>query len=69
MSKTLTIRLPDALDKWLGDVSRRTGLPKSRIIRDQLEISRTRKVRQPFLDLAGSVGGTPGVNRKRGFEP
>lgn len=67
MRNRITIRLPDDLDQWLEKESKRTGLPKGRIVRDQLEISRTRKARQPFLDLAGSVEGAPGLSRKRGF--
>ena len=68
MSNTITVRLPEELDKWLEEESRKTGLPKGRIVREQLELSRTRKARQPFLDLAGSVEGTPELSRKRGFE-
>ena len=69
MSNTLTIRLPEELGRWLEEESKRTGLPKSQIVREQLELSRTRKARQPFLDLAGSIEGKPGLSRKRGFAP
>jgi len=48
--------------------SRVTGLPKGRIVREQLERSRTRKARKPFLDLAGSVEGEADLSRKRGFQ-
>jgi hypothetical protein len=68
MSSTITVRLPEELDHWLEEESRLTGLPKGRIVREQLELSRTRKARQPFLDLAGSVEGAPDLSRKRGFE-
>ena len=67
MSNTITIRLPEALDQWLEEEARRTGLPKGRIVREHLEASRTRKAAQPFLDLAGSIEGKPGLSRKRGF--
>jgi hypothetical protein len=67
MSNKLSIRLPKDLDQWLEAEARKTGLPKGRIVREQLEAARTRKARQPFLDLAGSVDGTPGLSRKRGF--
>jgi len=69
MSNTITIRVPEELSRWLEEESRLTGLPKGQIIREQLELSRTRKARQPFLDLAGSIAGTPGLSRKRGFKP
>lgn len=68
MGKTITVRLPEKLGQWLEEESRKSGLPKSEIVREQLELSRTRKARQPFLDLAGSVEGTRGLSRKRGFE-
>lgn len=68
MSTTISIRLPEELDQWLEEESRRTGLPKGRIVRQHLEASRTREACQPFLELAGSVEGTPGLSRKRGFQ-
>jgi predicted transcriptional regulator len=67
MGNTITIRLPEDLDKWLEEEARKTGLPKGRIVREQLELSRTRKARQPFLDLAGSIEASPDLSRKRGF--
>ncbi len=69
MGNTITIRLPEELDRWLEQEAKLTGLPKGQIVREQLELSRTRKARQPFLDLAGSVEGAPGLSRKRGFRP
>ena len=68
MSKTVTVRLPEDLMQWLGEESKRTGLSKSHIIREQLDLSRISKVRQPFLDLAGSIEGEPSLSQKRGFE-
>ncbi len=69
MSNTITIRLPEELGWWLEEESKRTGLPKGQIVREGLEFSRIRKGRQPFLDLAGSIEGEPGLSRKRGFAP
>ncbi len=69
MSNTITIRLPEELGRWLEEEAKLTGLPKGQIVREQLELSRTRKARQPFLDLAGSIEGKPGLSRKRGFTP
>ena len=68
MSNTITIRLPEELDAWLAEESRVTGIPKGRIVREQLECLRTQKARQPFLDLAGSVEGVPDLSRRKGFE-
>jgi hypothetical protein len=69
MSNTITIRLPEELEDWLREESRVTGLPKGRIVREQLERLRTQRARQPFLDLGGSVEGVPDLSRKKGFEP
>jgi hypothetical protein len=68
VSTTITIRLPDELDQWLESESRKTGIPKGRIVRQHLEASRTRKARQPFLDLAGSIEGKRDLSQKRGFQ-
>ena len=68
MSNTITLRLPEDLLDWLEEESRVTGLPKGRIVREQLERMRTQKARQPFLDLAGSVEAAPGLSSQRGFE-
>ena len=68
MSNAITIRLPEELEDWLEEESRVTGLPKGRIVCEQLERLRTKTARQPFLGLAGSVDGTPELSRKKGFE-
>jgi len=65
---SITIRLPEELNHWLTEESRVTGMSKSRIIREQLELLRTVRSRQPFLDLAGCIEGTLDLSRKRGFE-
>ncbi len=51
MGNTITVRLPDDLAGWLDDASRKTGVPRGRIIREQLELAR-RRDNQPFLRLA-----------------
>jgi hypothetical protein len=68
MSNTITLRLPIELVQWLEEESRVTGLPKGRIVREQLEQLRTKKARQPFLDLAGSIERLPELSRKNGFD-
>ncbi len=69
MSNTLTIRLPEDLSRWLDEEARATGLPKGKIVKDQLERLRTTKARQPFLDLAGYVDGVPDLSTRKGFTP
>jgi predicted DNA-binding protein len=67
MSKTLTIRLTDDLLAWLKEMSRRTGLPVGRIVRQQLESAKAEKGNQRFLSLAGKINGPPDLSSRKGF--
>lgn len=66
MSNTLTVRLPDDLAEWLTLTAQKTGMPRSRIIRQQLEKARSSEGR-PFLRLAGLVVGPADLSTRRGF--
>jgi len=68
MSHTITIRLPDDPVRWLEDVARATGIPKGRLIRDQLEKARQRDTREKgFMRLAGVIGGDQDLSMRKGF--
>jgi len=68
MSHTLTIRLTEKLLAWLKEMSRRTGVPVGRIIREQLESVKSEKGKQRFLRHAGAItGGPPDVSSRKGF--
>jgi predicted transcriptional regulator len=66
MSNTITVRLPEDLAEWLNDAARRTGVPKGRIIREQLEKARI-SPKRPFLRLAGAVAGPADLSSRKGF--
>jgi hypothetical protein len=66
MSNTITVRLPDDLAKWLEDASRKTGLSKGRIVREELEKARNSSGR-PFLRLAGAIEGARDLSERKGF--
>ena len=66
MSNTITVRLPNDLAGWLEAASRKAGVPRGRIIREQLELAR-RQEGQPFLHLAGSVEGPRDLSVRKGF--
>lgn len=66
MSNTITVRLPADLAGWLEAASRKAGVPRGRIIRDQLELAR-RAEEQPFLRLAGTVEGPRNLSTRKGF--
>jgi len=66
MSNTLTIRLPEDLASWLDETAKKTGVPRGRIVR--MELERARKTsKQPFMRLAGKVNGAPDLSTRKGF--
>ncbi len=67
MSHALTIRLTPALDRWLSRLSAQTGLPKGKLVRDQLERMRAATTKRSFLWLAGSIEASPTLSGRRGF--
>jgi hypothetical protein len=66
MSNTLTIRLPEDLVEWLDHVSRKSGLPRGRIVRMELERARD-SAERPFLRLAGAAEGPANLSARKGF--
>jgi hypothetical protein len=66
MSNTITVRLPEDLAGWLEAASKKAGVPRGRIIREQLELARRRHA-QPFLHLAGSVEGPRDLSARKSF--
>jgi hypothetical protein len=48
-------------------MSRRTGLPVGRIIREQLESAKSGKGNQKFLRHAGQISGSADLSSRRGF--
>jgi len=72
MSNTITVRLPEDLAKWLDHAARKTGLPKGRIVREELEKARNSATRsdssnRPFLRLAGAIAGPRDLSMRKGF--
>ena len=66
MSNTLTIRLPDDLAQWLEEASRKSGIPRGRIVKMELERAQKASGR-PFLRLAGVVDGPRDLSTRKGF--
>ena len=67
MSKTVTIRLTDELATWLEQASKQSGVPKGRIVREQLEKARDGGKEPSFMRLAGSVRGVHDLSTRKGF--
>jgi predicted transcriptional regulator len=66
MGNTLTVRIPEDLAQWLEETARKTGVPKGRIIREELERARRSEAR-PFMKLAGIVTGPSNLSTRKGF--
>ena len=67
MSHTLTIRLTEELFNWLKDLSRRTGIPVGRLIREQLESAKAAGGHQRFLRHAGVFNGPSDLSSRKGY--
>ncbi len=67
MSKTITIRLTEELATWLDQASKQSGIPKGRIVREQLERARDGGKQPSFMRLAGSVRGARDLSKRKGF--
>lgn len=67
MGQTITIRLTKELAAWLEQVAKRSGMPRGRIIREQLEKARESGGEQAFMRLAGSVRGARDLSARKGF--
>jgi hypothetical protein len=67
MGKTMTIRLPKELAAWLEQAAKQSGVPKGRIVREQLERARDGGKEPSFMRLAGSVRGARDLSTRKGF--
>jgi len=66
MSNTLSVRLPEHLAKWLDEAARKSGVPRGRIVRMELERARSSS-RAHFLRLAGAIEGSTDLSMRKGF--
>lgn len=67
MGQTVTIRLTKELAAWLEQAAKRSGMPRGRIIREQLEKARESGGEQVFMRLAGIVRGARDLSARKGF--
>ncbi len=67
MSHTITIRLTKELASWLEQASKRSGMPRGRIIREQLEKARDAGTEPSFMRLAGTVKSARDLSARKGF--
>ena len=67
MGHTVTIRLTRELAAWLEQVSKKSGIPRGRIIREHLERARATRPEQSFMRLAGTMRGARDLSKRKGF--
>lgn len=63
----LTLRVSEELAGWLAEVSRRTGIPVGKLIREQLEKARQEHKDPAFMRYAGSLNGPRDLSSRKGF--
>jgi hypothetical protein len=67
MRITFTVRLTEQQANWLADTSRRSDIPVSRIIRDELEKARKAGGTRPFMRHVGKLSAPPDLSTRQGF--
>lgn len=67
MSTTLSVRLPEALARWVEDNAKATGRSQGSLVKEALERVRRDGASKPFLALAGSIDGPKNLSRRKGF--
>jgi hypothetical protein len=67
MEDTITIRITSDLSAWLKSTSRKTGVPISKLVRDQLERAKRETGNKPFLRYAGIMSGPPDLSSRKGY--
>jgi predicted DNA-binding protein len=67
MTQRITVRLTKVLARWLDETSKRSGIPRDSIIREQLEKARNSSADHSFMRLAGTVRGARDLSTRKGF--
>jgi predicted DNA-binding protein len=63
----LTLRVPEELAEWLAEMSKKTGLPVGRLVREQLERARQEQDQHAFMRHAGAISGPRDLSARKGF--
>ena len=66
MSKTLTVRLPDELARWIDEQAHVTGRSRGSLVKEALEKAKQAEAK-PFLKLAGGISGPADLSLRKGF--
>jgi hypothetical protein len=53
--------------EWLREISRVTGIPVGRLIREKLEEAKKQSGKQQFMRHAGTISGPPDLSARKGY--
>ncbi len=68
MGNTLTVRLPKPLLERLRSISRNSGLPVGKLVRESLESTLSQRGDNLLLEFAGVIkGGPKDLSSRKGF--
>ena len=67
MVRKITVRLAEDLAEWLGKWARETGVPASRIVREQLRRAKVEQESKPYMRYAGKIKGPRDLSTRKGF--
>jgi predicted transcriptional regulator len=69
MGSTLTVRIDDELAAWLEETARKRGISKGKLVRDQIQMAKTRcaAAEPAFMRLAGTTTGPKDLSTRKGF--
>ena len=66
MSHTVSIRIPESMNRRLEERAKRTGRTRRAVVKEALE--RSLEVEpKPFMALAGSLDGTRNLSKRKGI--
>ncbi len=67
MGHTISVRLDDDLARWLEESAASAGVSQGKVVRDQLELAKSRSKRGSFMRLAGALKGPKDLSTRKGF--
>ena len=67
MNDMITLRLTEELAAWLKSTARKTGVPVSRLVREQLERAMQETENKSFMRHAGAIDGPADLSSRKGF--
>jgi hypothetical protein len=67
MNQSIKIRLSGELHAWLKSISRITGIPMSRLVREQIERAKRETGTKSFMRFSGSIDVSADLSSNKAF--